>query len=65
MLQETQDYATVINICYGRQTASLQARVPSGLTWADLGCGKGGHKDFASCRVTMHFKPIWWALAFE
>ena len=34
MLQETQEYATTINICYGRQTAALQARVPSGLTWA-------------------------------
>ena len=24
----------MINICYGRQIAILQARIPSGLTWA-------------------------------
>lgn len=27
-------YADAINICYRRQSASLQARVPTGLTWA-------------------------------
>jgi hypothetical protein len=32
--QETLEYASAINICYRRQSLKLQARVPSGLTWA-------------------------------
>jgi hypothetical protein len=34
LFQETQEYADAINICYRRQSLKLQARVPSGMTWA-------------------------------
>ena len=34
LLQETQEYADAITICYRRQSLKLQARVPSGMTWA-------------------------------
>ena len=34
LFQETLEYASAINICYQRQSLQLQARVPSGLTWA-------------------------------
>ena len=34
LFQETQEYADAISICYRRQSLKLQARVPSGMTWA-------------------------------
>ena len=34
LCQETQEYADAISICYRRQSLKLQARVPSGMTWA-------------------------------
>ena len=34
LFQETQEYADAISICYRRQSLKLQARAPSGMTWA-------------------------------
>ena len=34
LFQETLEYADAINICYAAQSLKLQARVPTGVTWA-------------------------------
>ena len=34
LFQETLEYRNAINMCYGREAAHLQVRVPDGQTWA-------------------------------